>query len=159
LLLTCQVYLAHPEAQAKVNNRGQSPLDVAALRGYWKSVEVLLSHGAQSAMDREQLVRHVLARWHYNTAARLIVRGYGTCMQALMVIIGLRFISFEILLCIFFCYSDFCFFSTSSPYLIGLGTFSNADLEKLLPLAQREWVMSYTVCNAMFALLFYSSRD
>jgi len=63
----------------QANANGQTPLEVAALRGHWRSVELLIEAGADLQSARAQpLVEELLHRGFFNTAGRLVAAGFGS---------------------------------------------------------------------------------
>lgn len=70
----------------KANKAQCTPLAMAALRGYWKMVDLLLSHNARlhGEMDRDRLLQTVLHRKHYHTAGRLLAAGIGSIQPGML---------------------------------------------------------------------------
>lgn len=63
----------------KANNQGFTPLESAALRGHWRSVELLIKAGADlQAAQAQTLVEELLQRGFFNTVARLVAAGFGS---------------------------------------------------------------------------------
>eukprot|EP00927_Polykrikos_kofoidii_P001680 TRINITY_DN10643_c0_g2_i1.p1 TRINITY_DN10643_c0_g2~~TRINITY_DN10643_c0_g2_i1.p1 ORF type:complete len:1646 (-),score=259.23 TRINITY_DN10643_c0_g2_i1:238-5175(-) len=81
--------LANPVCQRgslnKSNRQGRTPLELAAFRGHWKMVELLVEEGGElctndmQESDRaEHMIRELLQRRFYNTVARLVAAGLGS---------------------------------------------------------------------------------
>lgn len=62
----------------RCNSDGQTPLELAALRGHWNTVKALIAAGAGedvSKCDMEDLLQEVLSRGFHKTAATLVSEG------------------------------------------------------------------------------------
>ena len=60
----------------ETNNYNYSSLDMAVLRGYWKSCEILLNFGAKLSIDGNLLLRTLISNRHFITASLLVKQNF-----------------------------------------------------------------------------------